>query len=72
MHLATYSNEPKSDCSSVFEHDVLVVHWRHNCSITVNFSEGMEMEQSGVLTRIPRHTTLVLRGTSFFLANSKA
>ena len=66
MHLATYSKEPKCDCNSFFEQDDLVDHWRQNCLITVNFSWGMEIEQSSVLTRIPKHITLVLGGTNFF------
>ena len=65
MHLATYSKEPNSDCSSFLVQVVLTAQATHIALIIASFSGGMEMVKCTVLTTIPRQVTWVLGGTSF-------
>ena len=67
MHLATYSREPRSDCSSLFVQVFLEVHLWQISLIASNLSVGIDTVKSTVFTTIPRQVTFVEGGTNFLL-----
>ena len=71
MHLATYNSDPNRDCSSLLVHECLLDHFLHVSLSNCNFSTGIETERSTVSTRIPKHVTSVLGGTSFLVLTAR-
>ena len=64
MHLATYNEEPNSDCSCFLLQVLFTVHATHIALLFTSFSGGIEMLKLIVFTTIPRQVTCVLGGTS--------
>ena len=66
IHLATYKRE-KRDCNSFLVQLLFTDQDEHIALIISNFSEGIDMVKSTVLTTILRQVTCVLGGTNFLL-----